>query len=85
MQFLRVWGKNATVVTLFFARHSENQTQYFQLGSLKECGHEVLQFYWFGAATSFYNSMLCSNSDTVRKVLESDSQCNAQSDCALHC
>ena len=36
---------------------------------LRECGHEALQFYWFRAAIKLYNSMLCSNSDTVRKVL----------------
>ena len=39
---------------------------------LRECGHEALQFYWFRAAIRFYNSMLCSNSDTVRKVLKGD-------------
>ena len=43
---------------------------------LRECGHEALQFYWFRAAIRFYNSMLRSNSDTVRKVLKGD--------CALH-
>ena len=39
---------------------------------LRECGHEALQFYWFRAAIRFYSSMLCSNSDTVRKVLKGD-------------
>ena len=39
---------------------------------LRECGHEALQFYWFRAAIRFYNSMLSSNSDTVRKVLRGD-------------
>ena len=39
---------------------------------LRECGHEALQFYWFRAAIKFYNSMLRSNSDTVRKVLKGD-------------
>ena len=39
---------------------------------LRECGHEALQFYWFRAAIRFYNSMLRSNSDTVRKVLKGD-------------
>ena len=39
---------------------------------LREFGHEVLQFNWFKAAIRFYNSMLCSSSDTVRKVLKGD-------------
>jgi len=39
---------------------------------LRECGHETLQFYWFRAAIKFYNSMLNSNSEIVRKVLKAD-------------
>eukprot|EP00983_Pelagomonas_calceolata_P055256 1144068-Pelagomonas_calceolata.AAC.1 len=39
---------------------------------LRECGHEPLQFYWFRSAVKLYNSMLRSNSDTLRSVLKAD-------------
>ena len=39
---------------------------------LRECGQEPLQLYWFRAVVKLYNSMLESNSETLRKVLKSD-------------
>ena len=39
---------------------------------LRECGQEPLQFYWFRAAVRFYNAMLNSNSELVRKVMKAD-------------
>ena len=36
---------------------------------LRECGHEPLQFYWFRSAV---NSMLNTNSDTLRRVVQTD-------------
>jgi hypothetical protein len=39
---------------------------------LRECGQEPLQFYWFRAAVRFYNSMLGSNSETLRRVMKAD-------------
>jgi len=36
------------------------------------CGQEPLQFYWFRAAVSFYNALLCSNSSTLARVLKAD-------------
>lgn len=39
---------------------------------LRECGQEPLQFYWFRASVRFYNNMLDSNSETLRRVLKAD-------------
>ena len=39
---------------------------------LRECGHEPLQFFWFRASIRFFNSMLDSNSDVLRRVLKAD-------------
>ena len=39
---------------------------------LRECGREPLQFFWFRASISFFNSMLDSNSKTLRRVLKAD-------------
>jgi hypothetical protein len=39
---------------------------------LRECGQEPLQFFWFRASIRFYNSMLDSNSETLRRVLKAD-------------
>eukprot|EP00983_Pelagomonas_calceolata_P023985 755241-Pelagomonas_calceolata.AAC.1 len=39
---------------------------------LRECGQGPLQFYWSQAAIRFFNSMLTSNSELVRKVLNAD-------------
>jgi hypothetical protein len=39
---------------------------------LRECGHEPLQFYWFRSIVKMYNSMLGSNSETLRRVLKAD-------------
>ena len=38
----------------------------------RECGQEPLQFYWYRATIKFFNSMLGSNSDTLRRVLKAD-------------
>ena len=40
---------------------------------LRECGHELLQFYWFRSAVKLFNSMLnTKNSDTLRRVVQAD-------------
>ena len=39
---------------------------------LRECAQEPLQFYWFRAVGRFWNSMVCSNSNTLRSVLKAD-------------
>ena len=39
---------------------------------LRECGQEPLQFFWFRASISFFNSMLDSNSETLRRMLKAD-------------
>lgn len=39
---------------------------------LRECGQEPLQFFWFRAAIKFFNSMLDSNSEVLRRVLKAD-------------
>jgi len=39
---------------------------------LRECGHEPLQFYWFRSAVKLLNSMLNTNSDTLRRVVQAD-------------
>ena len=39
---------------------------------LRECGQEPLQFFWFRAPIRFFNSMLNSNSETLRRVLKAD-------------
>eukprot|EP00983_Pelagomonas_calceolata_P018498 580150-Pelagomonas_calceolata.AAC.1 len=38
----------------------------------RECGLESLQFYWLMATVKFFNSMLVSNSETLRRVLKAD-------------
>ena len=38
----------------------------------RECGQEPLQFFWFRASISFFNSMLDSNSETLLRVLKAD-------------
>jgi len=38
----------------------------------RECGQEPLQFFWFRASIRFFNSMLDSNSETLRRVLKAD-------------
>jgi hypothetical protein len=39
---------------------------------LRECGHEPLQFYWFRSAVKLFSSMLNTNSDTLRRVVQAD-------------
>ena len=39
---------------------------------LRECGQEPLQFFWFRASIKFFNSMLDSNSEVLRRVLRAD-------------
>ena len=39
---------------------------------LRECGHEPLQFYWFRSAVKLFNSMLNTNSDILRRVVQAD-------------
>ena len=39
---------------------------------LRECGQEPLQFFWFLASIRLFNSMLDSNSETLRRVLKAD-------------
>ena len=39
---------------------------------LRECGHEPLQLYWFQSAVKLFNSMLNTNSDTLRRVVQTD-------------
>eukprot|EP00983_Pelagomonas_calceolata_P056265 1144515-Pelagomonas_calceolata.AAC.2 len=39
---------------------------------LRECGHEPFQFYWFRSVAKMYDSMLRSNSETLRRVLKAD-------------
>jgi len=39
---------------------------------LRECGQEPLQFYWFRASIRLFNSMLDSNSETLRRVLKAE-------------
>ena len=35
---------------------------------LRECGQEPLQIFWFRASIRLFNSMLDSNSETLRRV-----------------
>jgi len=46
----------------------KNSTTYWAV--LRECGQEPLQFFWFRASIRFFNSMLHSNSETLRRVLK---------------
>ena len=39
---------------------------------LRECGQEPLQIFWFRASIKFFNSMLDSNSKTLRRILKAD-------------
>ncbi len=39
---------------------------------LRECEHEPLQLYWFGAAIRFYDGLLPSNSATLKQALHTD-------------
>jgi len=39
---------------------------------LRGCGHEPLQFYRFRSAVKLFNSMLNTNSDTLRRVVQTD-------------
>eukprot|EP00983_Pelagomonas_calceolata_P075121 1152858-Pelagomonas_calceolata.AAC.1 len=39
---------------------------------LRECSQEPLQLYWFRATVKFFDSMLDSNSEALRKVLKAD-------------
>jgi hypothetical protein len=39
---------------------------------LRECGQEPLQLFWFRASIRFFNSMLNSNSEALRRVLKTD-------------
>ena len=39
---------------------------------LWECGHEPLQFYWFWSAVKLFNSMLNTNSFTLRRAVQAD-------------
>jgi len=42
------------------------------LYSVRECGHELLQFYWSWSAFKLFTSMLNTNSDTVWRVVQAD-------------
>ena len=39
---------------------------------LRGCGHKPLQFYSFRSAVKLFNSMLNTNSDTLRRVVQAD-------------
>jgi hypothetical protein len=39
---------------------------------LRECSQEPLQFYWFRSAVKFWNTMVDSNSNTLRDVMKAD-------------
>eukprot|EP00983_Pelagomonas_calceolata_P012263 391891-Pelagomonas_calceolata.AAC.1 len=39
---------------------------------LRECGQELLQFYWFRATVKIFNDMLVPNSETQHQVLKAD-------------
>jgi hypothetical protein len=53
---------------------------------LRECGQEPLQFFWFRASIRFFNSMLDSNSETLRRVLKADLHlASFDSSCLLVC
>ena len=39
---------------------------------LRERGHEPLQNYWFRSAVKLFNSMLNTNSDTLRRLVQAD-------------
>ena len=44
---------------------------------LRECGQEPLQIFWFRASIRLFNSILDSNSETLRRVLKADLQSSA--------
>ena len=39
---------------------------------LRECGHELLQFFWLRSAVKLFNSMLNTNSNTLRRIVQAD-------------
>eukprot|EP00983_Pelagomonas_calceolata_P054248 1143628-Pelagomonas_calceolata.AAC.8 len=49
-----------------------------QWAVLRECGHEPLQFYWFGSVVKMYDSMLRSYSGMLRSVLKADLNIHSQ-------
>ena len=50
---------------------------------LRECGHEPLQFYWFRSAVKLFNSMLNTNSDILRRVVQADLNLQPRSSACL--
>jgi hypothetical protein len=57
---------------VFLEAHSWNEEQHNKWAVLRECGQEPLQFFWFRASIRLFNSMLDSNSETLRRVLKAD-------------
>eukprot|EP00983_Pelagomonas_calceolata_P012781 408777-Pelagomonas_calceolata.AAC.3 len=71
-------GKVTTrVVTFVLQRVLRVECSTCNWSVLRECGQEPLQFYWFWAAICFFNSILNSNSELVRKVLKTARALNA--------
>jgi hypothetical protein len=57
---------------VFLEAHSWSEEQHKNWALLRECGQEPLQFFWFRASIRLFNSMLDSNSETLRRVLKAD-------------
>jgi hypothetical protein len=54
---------------VFLEARSWSEEQHNKLGC---AGQEPLQFFWFRASIRLFNSMLDSNSETLRRVLNAD-------------
>jgi len=57
---------------VFLEAHSWSENSTINWAVLRECGQEPLQFFWFRASIRLFNSMLDSNSETLRRVLKAD-------------
>jgi len=75
--FLQAGREISTAVYASFAfseGHVRCEAIYHKWAVLRECGHELLQFYWFRSAVKLFNGMLISSliSVTLRRVVQDD-------------
>ena len=73
LRFDRVFENRLQVKHLsFLKRILKVKSSAVNWAVLRECAQEPLQFYWFRAVGRFWNSMVRSNSNTLRSVLKAD-------------
>ena len=73
LQAGRKFSSSLSTLHLSFLKGTCVKRSTINWAALRECGHESLQFYyWFRSAVELYNSMLNTNSVTLRRVVQAN-------------